>query len=132
MLNLKVPITILSLLIFTSISWAQKDSCDNFHTGKYFYTPPNGGEVHFKRTKKKQIERYNNENQRFIFSITWTSSCTYTLRLIKTKGVNRKIKKEIIGTEMFCEIESTELSHYNINIIENDGTTHKELTVYLK
>lgn len=102
--------------------FAQSNSidCSEFRKGKYFYTSPNGGEVTFKRKKKKQIERYNMENQRFIFSIIWSDNCHYTLTLVNAKGIDKKLKEEIIGSKLQCEVLAVELGHYKVKMTTED------------
>ena len=125
-------IFVIFILGLSNYALTQTENCSSFRTGSYFYTPPNGGEVTFRRTKKKQIERYNNEHQRFIFKINWTDECEYTLTLHKTKGVNRKIKKQIIGTVLHCVIIKAELGHYTMQIDGENDSEVETVTVYLK
>jgi len=115
-----------------SIGYPQEIDCSNFKKGTFFYTPPNGGEVWIKRTHKKQIEKYNDENQRFIFKITWDSNCEYTLVLRKTKGVDRSKKKEIIGTTLKCKVLKEELDHYLVTLTPNNVSSPQTMTIYKK
>ena len=125
--------TLLVLCLFsTTICFSQEIDCSNFKKGKFFFTPPNGGEVWIKRTHKKQIEKYNNENQRFIFKINWINDCEYTLVLSKTKGVTRSIKKEIIGTTLNCKVIQAELDHYIVTITSKNSSSIETLTIYKK
>jgi hypothetical protein len=119
------------LFSFSSI-YSQEVDCSNFKKGKYFYTPPNGGEVWIKRKRKKQIEKYNDERQRFIFKISWEDDCKYTLVLHRTKGVNRKIKKEIIGTTLECTVIKVELDHYLVTILSKNDSSIQTITIYQK
>lgn len=118
------------VVLFAVFSNAQTNDCKSFRKGKYFYTPPNGGEVTFKRTKKKQKERYNDEHQRFIFKITWTSECEYELELVKTRGVDKNLKKEIIGTKLICKIIKAEFEQYRVEIVSDNKT--EQVTIYEK
>ena len=123
---------LLCLILIFFQGTSQIENCTSFRKGKYFYTPPNGGEVTFRRTNKKQIERYNNEHQRFIFKIIWLNECEYSLTLHNTKGVNRKIKKQIIGTILKCEIIRAELDHYIMYIDGDNESEPDKVTVYVK
>lgn len=127
-------ILVAMILLFTSFSaskcFSQEIDCSNFKTGKFFYTPPNGGDVTIKRTNKKQIERYNDENQRFIFKITWKNNCEYTLVLHRTNGVTKKIKKEIIGTTLHCKVLKAELDYYVVTIQSTNSPSTETLTIY--
>ncbi len=125
-------ISFVFFLLIGVIVIAQEKDCESFRKGKYFYTPPNGGEVFFRRTKKRQIEKYNDEHQRFIFEIVWTADCEYTLTLIRAKGVDKKIRKEIIGTQLTCIVLDAELGHYEISIVSNNSTSIETFTIYQK
>ncbi len=126
-----MKILVLLTFVFTAFfSYSQNNDCESFRKGKYFYTPPNGGEVTFKRTKKKQKERYNDEHQRFIFRITWTAECEYELELIKTRGVNKNLKNEIIGTKLYCKILKAEFEQYKVEIVSEDRV--ELVTIYEK
>lgn len=122
------------LLILSSIihlSYAQEEiDCSDFKTGKYHYIPPNGGEVNIRRTKKKQIERYNDENQKFIFSIHWIDDCNYELTLKNAKGLPRAQKKEIIGSSLTCTVIDANLGHYTVIISSSDNKPSEEVTIY--
>jgi hypothetical protein len=115
---------------FQSIDAQEDIDCSEFKTGKFFYTPPNGGEVTVKRTKKKQVERYNNENQKFIFEINWIDDCTYELTLVNARGLPKERKKEILGTSLYCKVTSASLGHYEISITSNGVGTGETLTIY--
>lgn len=114
--------------------FGQKENidCKEFHKGRYFYTPPNGGEVTLKRTRKKQIERYNNENQKFIFEINWLSNCAYELILVNAKGISKEKKKEIIGSTLHCEVLSSALGHFTVRIRSNNSKETSDLIIYSK
>lgn len=116
----------------SSVAFSQEIDCSNFKKGKFFYTPPNGGEVWIKRTHKKQIERYNDENQRFIFKIDWVEKCEYNLVLHRTIGVERKIKKEIIGTTLNCKVLKAELDHYIVTLSAENKSSIETITIYKK
>lgn len=107
-----------------------KIDCTEFKTGKYHYSPKSGGEVTIKRTKKKQTERYNNENQKFIFDIIWTDECSYELTLIKTKGLPKEKRKEILGTKLICQVTSSSLGHYDVEITSEGSEKMEEVTIY--
>ncbi len=134
--HIALPISKCFLLIIITLHslafFSQEIDCSNFKKGKYFYTPPNGGEVWIKRTKHKQIEKYNDEHQRFIFKITWEEPCKYTLVLQKTKGVSRKIKKEILGTTLECSVLKAELDHYLVKIHSSSKHSTEIITIYME
>jgi len=117
-------VLILTAVILASLNfWGQENTafdCEQYHKGKYYYIAPNGGEVYVNRRKKKQIERYNDENQRFIFTLNWTSNCEYTLTLKKTRGVEKTLKKEIIGTELAVTIIKLGLDQFTVSFYKND------------
>lgn len=98
-------------------------SCSTFRTGQFYCTSPNGGEIFINRKRKKQIEQYNKENQRFIFQVNWLSPCTYELTLLKTKRVAKRVKRHIIGQRLLCHIIETKEDEYVIKIAseENDN-----------
>lgn len=125
--------SIFSVIIFLFCfgTYAQNSEaidCSEFKKGKFFFTPPNGGEVTFKRTRKKQTERYNDENQRFKFSIKWTSPCEYQLTLIKAKGLDRELKKQIIGSTLECKVLDADLGHYKVQILSENN--NEIVTIY--
>lgn len=130
---LRLNIISVFLLLFGAFqhSMAQQEfDCSDFKTGTYHYIPPNGGEVYLKRTKKKQIERYNDENQKFIFTIEWIDECTYKLTLKNAKGLPKAKKKEIIGSTLFCKVIDANLGHYTVNINNSDNKTSEEVIIY--
>lgn len=127
-LNIISGLLLLSGLFQFSLGQQELD-CSEFKTGKYHYTPPNGGEVSLKRTKKKQIERYNDENQKFIFSIHWINDCTYELILSNARGLPRERKKEILGTKLVCEVIESNLGHYVV-LISSEDQPKEEVTIY--
>lgn len=104
--------------------------CSEFKKGSFHYIPPNGGEISVKRTKKKQIERYNDEIQKFIFEINWTDNCSYDLVLVKVKGLPKEQKKEILGTTLHCKVVSASLGHYEIEITSANPTNIEKMTIY--
>lgn len=104
--------------------------CGDFKTGKFIYTAPGGGEVSIKRTKKKQIERYNNEHQKFIFEINWLDDCTYDLTLVNAKGLPKEKKQEIIGSTLHCIVTASRLGHYEVTILSGNKSQPTELTIY--
>lgn len=104
--------------------------CSEFKTGNFHYSPPNGGEVTIKRTKKKQIERYNQETQKFIFEIVWIDDCSYDLTLTKTFGLPKERKKEILGTKLHCQVTDASLNHFEVIIYSDDSEKKEELTIY--
>ncbi len=118
-------------LAFSTVSLAQDEvDCSDFRKGKFSYTPPNGGEVIIRRTKKKQIERYNDENQKFIFEITWLDDCRYELILVNTKGLPKEKKKEIIGTSLQCKVVAASLGHYEVEITSESSFKPQKLSIY--
>lgn len=125
-------LTIISALVFLFATVRAQDriDCSEFKTGRFHYNPPNGGEVTIKRTKKKQIERYNDENQKFIFEILWTDDCKYELVLTKTIGLPKEKKKEILGTKLYCEVINSSLDHFKVIVSSNDAEQKEELTIY--
>jgi len=124
-----LSIIVVSLLTSNSM-FAQYNSidstfnCHNLHKGKFMMTGPSGGDIHIKRKKKYQIERYNRERQKYKFKIEWINECAYTLTLVKAKG--KAAVKKYYGVNVTFKIinkgidyhEVINLSHPNEKPIE--------------
>lgn len=111
------------LLTYTSSIAQTKDSldCETLKKGRYYCSSPNGGFVYIERTKRKQIEKYENEKQRFTFKIHWIEPCVYELTLVKTKNVTKEIKKQIIGTVITYHIIEHKDNDYTVYYIDKEG-----------
>lgn len=87
----------LLLLLFAGKISAQAPTaseCKDFHTGTFTYK--NIPNVIIERDSLYQIERDPTDGSYIKMSITWTSDCTYELRLIKTnKRKDKKFWKKI-------------------------------------
>lgn len=79
-----ILITLLNLLISPVFSQDQ-NSFDDLKTGKFAYEG-NEGEIEIIRTKKKQIEIFNNGKSKLILKIKWLNDSTYVLTHIKAKN----------------------------------------------
>ena len=73
------------------------------------------------RKKRKQIEKYEFEKQRFTFKIEWTDSCTFTLTLHKTSNVAKVLKKSIIGTRITYHIIENKEGDHLVYFIDDKG-----------
>ncbi|WP_258541671.1 hypothetical protein [Parvicella tangerina] len=130
-MRLNIISTLFAIVGFSASIFGQDSlDCRDFKTGRFHYIPPNGGEVTIRRTKKKQIERYNDENQKFIFEINWLDDCSYDLVLVNAKGLPKEKKKEIIGTQLHCRVVAVSLGHYEIEISEGASSKVEELTIF--
>lgn len=90
-------------------------------------TGPSGGEIKIKRKKNIQVERYNRENQKYRFSVTWISPCEYILSLKKVHG--KKSAKEYVGSKVFVKIIETKEDYYiAISRQESGEATKIEIT----
>ncbi len=116
-------IFILTLLIsiLKPISAQQKLDCEDLKIGRYYCSSPNGGFVYIDRGKRKQIEKYEDEKQRFIFRIIWLDDCSYTLTLTKAVNVEKSLKKSIIGTTITYYIFENKDGDHLIYFIDNQG-----------
>jgi hypothetical protein len=119
------------IFICSSIfTFSQDGSCEPVKKGKYFYYAPNGGIVSVVRKRKKQIERYNNENQKFTFSIKQIDSCNYTLTLTKVKGMSKEQQSEIMGKKVKVEVISVGLDDYKLEVTNNKTINKNDLILY--
>jgi len=117
-------ITFLLLLLFSilsPISAQQKLDCEDLKIGRYYCSSPNGGFVYIDRGKRKQIEKYEDEKQRFIFRIIWLDDCSYSLTLTKAVNVEKSLKKTIIGTTITYYIIENKDGDHIIYFIDNQG-----------
>lgn len=116
-------IFILTLLfsVLEPISAQQKLDCEDLKIGRYYCSSPNGGFVYIDRGKRKQIEKYEDEKQRFIFRIIWLDDCSYTLTLTKAVNVEKSLKKSIIGTTITYYIFENKDGDHLIYFIDNQG-----------
>lgn len=112
----KIAFLLLLLSAFaTSSLIAQEptaDECKNFHTGTFYVKEmPN---LIITRDDKYQIETDPATGKYVKMSITWTSDCTYQLRLVKTtvKKDKKLWKKMKVIT---VTITSTEESSYQFS-----------------
>lgn len=84
------------LLLFCAInviSISQTKNClDNIKTGTFYYDS-HGKKVIVKRTKRKQIEYYNNGNSKIVNRIEWVSDTEYILTFVKEKNSPGCLKK---------------------------------------
>ena len=98
--------------------------CKDLKKGKFMMTGPSGGDIDIRRTKKKQIERYNREKQKYKFSIIWTSDCTYELRLLKSSN-----KDEIERPTIAVQVIENSRTQYTARISTNNGPP-KEVEIF--
>jgi hypothetical protein len=105
-----------------SIVFAQSPTtCEEVRKGNFYCSSPNGGFVYIHRKKKKQIEKYNDEKQRFYFRIIWLDDCSYQLTLTKTKKVERGIRKQITGTTVIYYILEVKDGYHNVYYLNDKG-----------
>jgi hypothetical protein len=110
------------ILSWTTPYWSQNESlCEEVRKGDFYCSSPNGGFVYIHRKKKKQIEKYNDEKQRFYFKINWLDDCSYKLTLSKTKKVDRTIRKQIIGTTATYYILEVKDGYHKIYYLNDKG-----------
>jgi hypothetical protein len=110
------------LFCWPSTARSQQDNpCQDVRKGNFYCSSPNGGYVYIQRKKKKQIEKYNDEKQRFYFKIQWLDDCSYKLTLSKTKKVERAIRKQIIGTTATYYILELKDGYHKIYFVNDKG-----------
>jgi hypothetical protein len=121
---MNVLLTTLLLLVGIGISpcWSQNENpCVEVKKGDFYCSSPNGGFVYIHRKKKKQIEKYNDEKQRFYFKIHWLDDCSYKLTLSKTKKVDRSTRKKIMGASMTYYILEVKDGYHKIYYLNEKG-----------
>lgn len=61
--------------------FAQKRTCQSLHIGMFKAISETNGTTIITRTKNLQVEENNDLGYKLAYNITWTSDCTYELRL---------------------------------------------------
>jgi hypothetical protein len=111
----------LIIISFSGFSQEYKD-CLGLKKGNYYCSSPNGGFVYIERGKRKQVEKYEDEKQRFTFKIYWLDNCSYKLVLVKTKNVAKTLRKQIIGTSITYFIIEIKDGYHTVYFIGSNGT----------
>jgi hypothetical protein len=122
---MKIFFTISFLQFFLLSASAQL--CNNLYTGKFIVKDVETGITIITRNKKYQIEENKSLKQKTVYSITWTSECTYELRPVKViEGPSLEDIKDIIVT---VEIKSVRKHGYKAICTSNFDTEVKTFIV---
>jgi hypothetical protein len=119
-------ILILFCLTGYSQTEIQKLNCAGYHKGKYVMIAPEGDEIHIKRKRNYQIERYHLSGKKHKFKIEWTGDCEYILTLKKTTS---KRNQSFVGKGLFCTIISGESDYYSVMVITPEHPSGRKCEV---
>lgn len=124
MISITLNISLFISLIIISFSGFSQENMDclGLKKGNYYCSSPNGGFVYIERGKRKQVEKYEDEKQRFTFKIYWLDDCSYKLVLVKTKNVAKALRKQIIGTSITYFIIELKEGYHTVYFIDENGT----------
>ncbi|MFN5518123.1 MAG: hypothetical protein ACK49L_07570 [Bacteroidota bacterium] len=118
---MKYSIIICLILIASSACGQINEEClSDLKTGMFMY-PKFGSDVTIKRTKKRQIETYNDSKSVIYLGITWLSSQEYELKLIRAKGVESSFMK---GEKLYVRIISCKDGLYEYECRSNSYGDH--------
>jgi hypothetical protein len=124
MIRITSTIGIFIFFLLHSITGFSQESTDclDLKKGNFYCSSPNGGFVYIERGKRKQVEKYEDEKQRFKFKIYWLDDCSYKLVLVKTKNVAKALRKQIIGTSITYFIIELKEGYHTVYFIDANGT----------
>lgn len=112
---------ICSILISNKAISQVVNECIDLRKGSFYCSSPNGGFVYIERGKRKQIEKYEDEKQRFKFKIYWLDECSYKLVLVKTTNVAKALRKQIIGTSITYYIIELKDGYHSVYFVDKEG-----------
>lgn len=113
---------ILCFVLMTSSAFSQinEECLAGLKTGMFMY-PGYGSDVTIKRTKKRQIETYNDTKSVIYLKIFWPSAQDYELTFIKAKGTNTGFKK---GEKLYVRITTCKNGLYEYECRSNSYGDH--------
>jgi hypothetical protein len=114
------------VLVFEGASQSVSDEqCSQMRKGKYIMESPGGGDIYIKRKRKKQHEYYLKTGKKYVFSIVWTSDCTYELTFLRG---NSRHDKQFKGSKLKTEIVKFSYDTYECIVVDKEG---KQATVLI-
>ncbi len=69
------------MCVFNQTTFGQNRTCKSLHVGTFKASSKEYGTTIITRTKNLQVEENNDLGYKLVYNITWTSECTYELKL---------------------------------------------------
>ena len=125
----------LSILVFFIMAlnlalFGQTRTCQSLHVGTFKATSKERGITIIKRTKNSQVEENNYLGYKLAFDITWTSDCTYELRLRQViKGDPAIYEGKYVLKIRIKQIKKNSYTTENSSTFSDEITYHEILIV---
>ena len=123
---MKSSILVFFIVALSLPSSGQKRTCQSLHTGTFKSISKEFGTTMINLTKTLQVEENDDRGYKLAYDITWTSQCTYELRLKQVIKGNPSLLEE---KRYVIKVQITEIKESSY-IAESSSTAADNISRY--